>query len=173
MNLVNCTFELNAHAILEIFNDAILNSTALYEYKPRTMETMQTWFATKATNRFPVIGAVNDAGELMGFASYGTFRAFPANKYSVEHSVYVHANHRGQGVSVVLMKALIERARAAELHTLIGGIDAANTTSIALHEKLGFTHSGTVRHAAFKFGRWLDLAFYQLLLDTPSTPVDG
>ncbi|TAG45380.1 MAG: N-acetyltransferase family protein [Betaproteobacteria bacterium] len=173
MNLVNCTFELHAHAILEIFNDAILNSTALYEYKPRTMETMQAWFATKATNRFPVIGAVNGAGELMGFASYGTFRAFPANKYSVEHSVYVHANHRGQGVSVVLMKALIERARAAELHALIGGIDAANTTSIALHEKLGFTHSGTIRHAAFKFGRWLDLAFYQLLLDTPSTPVDG
>jgi L-amino acid N-acyltransferase len=173
MKLVDCTFDPHAPAILEIFNDAILNSTALYEYKPRTMETMQTWFATKATNRFPVIGAVNDAGALMGFASYGAFRAFPANKYSVEHSVYVHANHRGQGVSVVLMKALIERARAAELHTLIGGIDAANTTSIALHEKLGFTHAGTIRHAAFKFGRWLDLAFYQLLLDTPAQPVDG
>jgi L-amino acid N-acyltransferase len=173
MKLVDCTFDPHAPRILEIFNDAIANSTALYEYKPRTMETMQTWFAAKATNRFPVIGAVNDAGELMGFASYGTFRAFPANKYSVEHSVYVDANHRGQGVSVVLMKALIERARAAELHTLIGGIDAANTTSIALHEKLGFTHAGTIRHAAFKFGRWLDLAFYQLLLDTPAQPVDG
>ncbi len=173
MTLIDCTFEAHAPAILEIFNDAILNSTALYEYKPRTMDTMTHWFSVKTANQFPVIGAVDESGALMGFASYGTFRAFPANKYSVEHSVYVHAAHRGKGVSVVLMKALIERARAANLHTLIGGIDAANSTSIALHEKIGFTHSGTIRHAAFKFGRWLDLAFYQLILETPVAPVDG
>jgi L-amino acid N-acyltransferase len=84
MKLIDCTFERHAAAILDIFNDAILNTTALYEYKPRTMETMKTWFATKETNRFPVIGAVSEAGELMGFASWGTFRAFPANKYTVE-----------------------------------------------------------------------------------------
>lgn len=159
--------------MLDIFNDAILNSTALYEYQPRTMETMKTWFATKTANRFPVIGAVNAAGELTGFASWGTFRAFPANKYTVEHSVYVQQDHRGQGVSLALMRALIARAVDAQLHTLIGGIDADNAVSIKLHEKLGFTHAGTIRHAAFKFGRWLDLAFYQLILDTPTHPVDG
>lgn len=173
MKLIDCNFEQHAAAILDIFNDAIANSTALYEYKPRTMETMRTWFATKQANRFPVIGAVDESGALIGFASYGTFRAFPANKYTVEHSVYVQKDQRGKGVSVTLMKAIIERARAAELHTLIGGIDAANAVSIALHEKLGFTHAGTIKHAAFKFGRWLDLAFYQLILDTPSDPVDG
>jgi L-amino acid N-acyltransferase len=173
VKLIDCNFEQHATAILDIFNDAIANSTALYEYKPRTMETMRTWFATKQANRFPVIGAVDESGALIGFASYGTFRAFPANKYTVEHSVYVQKDHRGKGVSVALMKAIIERARAAELHTLIGGIDAANAVSIALHEKLGFTHAGTIKHAAFKFGRWLDLAFYQLILDTPSNPVDG
>jgi L-amino acid N-acyltransferase len=173
VKLVDCTFEQHAAAILEIFNDAILNSSALYEYKPRTMETMKTWFATKAANRFPVLGAIDEAGALMGFASYGTFRAFPANKYSVEHSVYVQQAHRGKGVSVGLMNALIERARGAELHTLIGGIDAKNSASIALHEKLGFKHAGTIEHAAFKFDRWLDLAFYQLILNTPSHPVDG
>jgi L-amino acid N-acyltransferase len=173
VKLIDCNFEQHAAAILDIFNDAIANSTALYEYKPRTMETMRTWFATKQANRFPVIGAVDESGALIGFASYGTFRAFPANKYTVEHSVYVQKDHRGKGVSVALMKAIIERARTAELHTLIGGIDAANAVSIALHEKLGFTHAGTIKHAAFKFGRWLDLAFYQLILDTPSNPVDG
>jgi L-amino acid N-acyltransferase len=173
VKLIDCNFEQHATAILDIFNDAIANSTALYEYKPRTMETMRTWFATKQANRFPVIGAVDESGALIGFASYGTFRAFPANKYTVEHSVYVQKDHRGKGVSVALMKAIIERARTAELHTLIGGIDAANAVSIALHEKLGFTHAGTIKHAAFKFGRWLDLAFYQLILDTPSNPVDG
>jgi L-amino acid N-acyltransferase len=173
MKLIDCTFERHAAAILDIFNDAILNTTALYEYKPRTMETMKTWFATKETNRFPVIGAVSEAGELMGFASWGTFRAFPANKYTVEHSVYVHKDHRGKGVSLVLMNAVVAKAREAQLHTLIGGIDAANEVSIALHKKLGFAHAGTIKHAAFKFGRWLDLAFYQLLLDTPTNPIDG
>jgi L-amino acid N-acyltransferase len=173
MKLVNCDYEQHAASILEIFNDAIANSTALYEYKPRTMETMKTWFATKEVNRFPVIGAIDEEGALLGFASYGTFRAFPANKYTVEHSVYVEKNHRGRGVSKVLLNAVIDQARASELHTLIGGIDAANSVSIALHEKLGFTHAGTIRHAAFKFGRWLDLAFYQLVLDTPANPVDS
>ncbi len=173
MKLIDCTFDQHANAILEIFNDAIANSTALYEYKPRTMETMTHWFATKTANRFPVIGAVNDDGTLLGFASWGSFRAFPANKYTVEHSVYVQKNHRGQGVSNALMQSLIARARAAQLHTLIGGIDAANNVSISLHKKMGFTHAGTIRHAAFKFDRWLDLAFYQLILETPTHPVDG
>jgi L-amino acid N-acyltransferase len=173
VKLVDCNFEQHAAAILDIFNDAIANSTALYEYKPRTMDTMRTWFATKEASRFPVIGAVADAGALMGFASYGAFRAFPANKYTVEHSVYVQKDHRGKGVSIALMNAIVARAKAAELHTLIGGIDAANAVSIALHEKLGFTHAGTIKHAAFKFNRWLNLAFYQLILDTPANPVDG
>ncbi len=173
MKLVECNFDQHAAAILDIFNDAIAHSTALYEYKPRTMETMKAWFATKEANRFPVIGAINEVGELMGFASWGTFRAFPANKYTAEHSVYVQKDHRGKGVSTDLMNAITARAHEAQLHTLIGGIDAANTVSIALHEKLGFTHAGTIKHAAFKFGRWLDLAFYQLILDTPTNPVDG
>jgi L-amino acid N-acyltransferase len=173
MQLVQCSYDAHAADILAIFNDAIANSTALYEYKPRTLETMKTWFGTKEAHRFPVIGAVNESGTLMGFASYGTFRAFPANKYTVEHSVYVEQSFRGQGVSLVLMNSIIAKAREANLHTLIGGIDAANEVSIALHKKLGFAHAGTIQHAAFKFGRWLDLAFYQLILDTPTNPVDG
>jgi L-amino acid N-acyltransferase len=173
VKLVDCIFEQHAAEILDIFNDAILNTTALYEYNPRTMDTMKTWFAVKQANRFPVIGAVDERGGLMGFASYGTFRAFPANKYTVEHSVYVEKSHRGKGASVTLLQAIIERARVADLHTLVGGIDAANDVSIALHRKMGFDHAGTIRHAAFKFGRWLDLAFYQLILETPMNPVDG
>jgi phosphinothricin acetyltransferase len=73
----------------------------------------------------------------------------------------------------VLMRALIEAAREREVHVMVGGIDVANTGSIALHESLGFAHAGTIRQAAFKFGRWLDLGFYQLILETPRTPVDG
>ena len=159
--------------MLVIFNDAIVNSTALYDYKPRTMESMASWFEAKAKGGFPVIGMENGAGDLMGFASFGTFRAWPAYKYSVEHSVYVDARFRGQGVGRRLLEELIAAARARYFHVLIGGIDAANTVSIALHERLGFTHCGTVRQAGFKFGRWLDLAFYQLILATPLQPCDG
>ena len=168
-----CTYDAHATSILEIFNDAIANSTALYEYNPRTMETMALWFKTKTAGSFPVIGAVDETGTLLGFASYGTFRAFPAFKYSVEHSVYVHPSHRGTGIGRALLAQVIDAARGQDLHLVIGGIDAENVSSIALHESMGFTHSGTLKEAGFKIGRWLDLAFYQLKLESPSWPVDG
>lgn len=171
--LIDCTEAEHADAILAILNEAIVNSTALYDYVPRPPEAMKAWFATKRANGFPVVGAVNDSGTLIGFASYGTFRAFPAYKYTVEHSVYVHHEHRGQGLGKVLIGELIRRARAANLHALVGCIDAGNAGSIALHKSLGFAHAGTFPQVGFKFGRWLDAAFYQLLLDTPASPVDG
>jgi L-amino acid N-acyltransferase len=174
MKIIACNVHTHAAPILEIFNDAILNSTALYEYKPRTMETMAQWFKNKEAGNFPVIGAVDEAtGALLGFASYGTFRAFPAFKYSVEHSVYVHREHQGKGVGRALLQHVIDAAIAQNIHVLVGGIDTANAGSIALHERLGFSHSGTITEAGFKFGRWLDLAFYQRILATPTQPVDG
>jgi len=173
MKRVDCTYERHAGAILAILNEAIVNSTALYDYKPRTLDNMGTWFQAKQAGHYPVIGLEDAAGTLLGFASYGSFRAFPAYKYTVEHSVYVHQDHRGRGLGRQLLQAVIARARAQEVHVLVGGIDAANTASIALHTQLGFTPCGVVRQAGFKFGRWLDLAFYQLILDTPAQPVDG
>jgi phosphinothricin acetyltransferase len=173
MILLDCSFERHAGAILDIFNDAILTSTALYDYKPRTAESMQAWFDVKRKGDFPVIGFEDEDGQLMGFASYGTFRAYPAFKYSVEHSVYVDKRYRGRGLGIGLLRALIERAREQDYHMLVGAIDSTNRASCALHEKLGFTHAGTIRQAGFKFGRWLDLVFYQLLLDTPAHPADG
>ena len=137
------------------------------------MDNMVSWFKNKELGQYPVIGIENESGELMGFASYGSFRAYPANKYTLEHSVYVAAPFRGKGIAQTLMQRLIELAQAQNYHTLIGSIDASNQGSIALHEKLGFTHAGTIRHAGFKFGDWLDLAFYQLLLPTPLQPIDG
>jgi len=173
MHFVSCTPDQHALSILDILNEAIVHSTALYDYQPRTPQSMDAWFKAKQAGSFPVIGALDDDDRLLGFASYGTFRAWPAYKYSVEHSVYVHRDHRGQGVGRALMNELIAAARAQELHVMVGGIDVANTGSIALHRSLGFEHAGTIRQAGFKFGRWLDLAFYQLLLDTPAQPVDG
>jgi len=173
MRIVQCNQERHAEQILAIFNDAILNSTALYDYKPRTIEMMTAWFDAKLKGEFPVIGVENDSGELMGFGSYGTFRAWPAYKYSVEHSVYVDAPFRGQGIGKRVLQEIIAAAQEQNYHILVGGIDAANSVSIRLHESLGFVHCGTIRQAGFKFGQWLDLLFYELILSTPSDPTDG
>ena len=173
MKIVPCESRRHSDAILAILNDAIANSTALYDYKPRTPQNMVGWFEAKAKGQYPVIGVENDAGELQGFASYGAFRAWPAYKYTVEHSVYVDARFRGQGLGRVLLQAIIAAAGKQDFHVMVGGIDASNAVSIRLHESLGFTPCGIVRHAGFKFGRWLDLAFYQLILKTPAAPVDG
>ncbi len=159
MHIVDCSQARHASAILDIFNEAIATSNALYDYRPRPPESMVGWFATKQAGGFPVIGVEDADGTLMGFASYGTFRAWPAFKYSVEHSIYVHCDHRGKGLGRLLLQALIAAAQARGVHVLVGGIDASNQASIALHEQFGFTHAGTVREAGFKFGRWLDLAF--------------
>lgn len=171
--LVPCTFERHAAAILDILNDAIVYSTALYDYQPRQMQNMVTWFEAKRAGNFPVIGIEDAQGTLLAFGSYGTFRAFPAYKYTVEHSVYVHKDHRGHGLGSQVMQSLIAAAQDQQLHAMVGAIDASNAGSRALHEGLGFQHVGTLPQVGFKFGRWLDLAFYQLLLDTPADPVDG
>ncbi|MGU7781175.1 N-acetyltransferase family protein [Burkholderia sp. PU8-34] len=173
VRLIDCSEAEHAAAILEILNDAIVNSTALYDYVPRPPEAMTTWFAAKRAGGFPVVGAVDASGTLLGFASWGTFRAFPAYKYTVEHSVYVHHAQRGRGLGERLLRELIRRARDAQVHVLVGCIDATNAGSIALHTRLGFTHAGTLTQVGFKFGRWLDAAFYQLNLETPAQPHDG
>ena len=172
MNLINCDTS-HSGPILAILNEAIANSTALYDYHPRTPDMMAAWFDAKRRGRFPVIGVISGDGELMGFASYGTFRAWPAYKYTVEHSVYVDSECRGRGVGRLLLEALIERAKAQNYHVLIGGIDGDNAVSIEMHKKFGFSFCGEIREAGFKFGRWLHLHFYQLILSTPTDPVEG
>ena len=173
MQIIACTFAEHADVILEIFNDAIATTTALYAYQPRTKEFMSDWFEAKEKQSFPVIGCQDGAGHLAGFASYGHFRQWPGYKYTIENSVYVHRDFRGRGVGMFLMQALIARAVEQEFHTMVAGIDAKNSASIALHKKLGFFHCGTIQHAGYKFSTWRDLAFYQLLLATPANPLEG
>ena len=170
--VIRCT-EAHLPAIRAIYNDAILNSTALYEYVPRTEEVMRDWFAARTRDGVPVLGIEWEPGVLAGFATWGPFRPRAAYKYSAEHSVYVDERFRGEGVGRQLLQALIGEAKKRDIHMLIAGIDATNVASVALHSSLGFRCCGTVREAGYKFGRWLDLEFWQLILPTPEHPVDG
>ena len=172
MRIIACE-RAHSGAVLAILNEAIENSTALYDYRLRTPAMMDAWYDAKEQAGHPIIGVVDAAGQLLGFGSYGPFRAWPAYKYSVEHSLYVERAHRGQGIGRLLLAELIAAATRQDYHMLIGGIDAQNTASIALHRRLGFQQCGHIRHAGFKFNRWLDLTLHQLLLKTPAHPVDG
>jgi L-amino acid N-acyltransferase len=164
-----CT-EAHLPEITEILNEAILNTTAIYDYKPRTLESMKNWFAEKQSGNYPVTGIFDHREMLLVFATYGPFRNRPAYKYSAEHSLYVRLDMRGKGLGKRLLREIIRAAEMQQYHALIGGIDASNKVSIMLHEHEGFVHCGTIRQAGYKFGRWLDLAFYQLLLKTPVDP---
>lgn len=159
-------------AILEIFNHAILHSTAVYSYEPYTPIQLEAWFEEKQVNNFPVLVSTLQ-NEVTGFVTYGTFRLRPAYKYSMEHSIYVHPNYRQQGIAKLLMKQIIEVAIQANLHTLIGGIDAENVVSIHFHKEFGFKEVGNLKQVGYKFGKWLDLVFMQLILPTPQNPVEG
>lgn len=159
-------------AILAIYNHAIETTTAVFTYVPHTLAMRQEWFADKQAKGYPVLVAEIE-GEVVGFATYGPFRAWPAYRYSIEHSVYVAQSARRQGIARQLMAVLLSRARAQEFHVVIGGIVAENTPSLALHEGLGFEKVAHFKQVGYKFGRWLDLTFMQVVLDTPREPVEG
>jgi len=149
--------------ILAIYNEVIRNSTAVYSEVEFTEARGEQWLAAKADQGFPFIVALKDSG-VVGFGTFGEFRAWPCYQYTVEHSLHVRADRRGQGIGRVLLIELIERARAMRKHAMIAGIDAHNAASIGLHESLGFTFAGRFREVGFKFQRWLDLVFLERLL---------
>lgn len=155
--------------ILTIYNDAILNTTAVYDYKPHTIDMRLNWFKEKQSNNIPVL--VSDvSGTVAGFASYGPFRAWAAYKYAVEHSVYVHPDFRRCGIAKKLLQELIHQATQREIHTMVAGIDADNKLSLDLHQKLGFEKIGQMKEVGYKFGKWLDLVFMQRILQNTFEP---
>ena len=115
-----CVIE-DLEEILEIHNHEIINSTALYEYESASMAYMRKWFTEKQVRDFPVFVAEH-LGEVAGYATYGTFRTRPAYKYTVEHSVYVHHKHRGNGIGGMLLVNLIQSAKEQGFHVMVGGM---------------------------------------------------
>lgn len=151
-------------AILEIYNEAVLNTTASYDYEPRTLEHRVAWFEDHAKQNYPVFVAANSEGRVIGWSSLSRYHDRPGYRFTVENSVYVAADQRGRGVGKMLMKPLVDAARERGLRAIIAAIDAANEPSIRLHAAFGFERAGHFREVGFKFGRWLDVVYMQLLL---------
>lgn len=172
MITIRTASEADLPALLAIYNQIILHTTAVYTYEPQTMEARKAWYADKLKAGYPVFVA-EEEGRVVGFSSYGPFRAWPAYKYTIENSVYVTEDQRGKGIGKLLVRPLIESARAQGFHAIIAGIDASNDSSIRLHAAFGFLEVAHFRQVGYKFGRWLDLKFLELLLETPANPVEG
>jgi phosphinothricin acetyltransferase len=156
--------------VAAIYNDAVEHTTAIWNETVTNVENRRAWLADRKRAGYPVLVAVSVDGEVLGYASFGDWRAWDGYRHTVEHSVYIRADQRGSGIAKALMAALIERARAIGKHVMVAGIEAGNTGSIRLHERLGFEYVGLLREVGTKFGRWLDLAFMQLTLDERTAP---
>ena len=147
-------------AILAIYNDAVVNTTAIWNDALVDLANRQAWFDGRVRQNYPVLVAEAEA-TVVGYGSFGDFRAFDGYRFSVEHSVYVLEGARRRGVASALLDALIERARDLGKHVMIAGIAGDNLASLKLHAKRGFTETGRMPEVGFKFGRWLDLVFMQ------------
>ncbi|HET9552243.1 MAG TPA: GNAT family N-acetyltransferase [Anaeromyxobacteraceae bacterium] len=160
-------------AILEIYNEVIATSTAVYSLVPSTLEDRRAWFQARTGGGYPVLVAAGPDG-VLGFSTFGEFRgAWAGYRYSVEHSVHVRADQRGRGVGSRLIEALFPYAAAMGKHVILGAIDAANEGSLRLHERLGFERVAHFREVGHKFGRWLDLVFVQRFVDGAGAPRQG
>jgi L-amino acid N-acyltransferase len=166
MPIVRDATEGDLPAVLAIYNEVIAASTAVYALEPATFDERRLWFSSRRVTGFPVLVAVGPDGDVRGFASFGEWRgAWPGYRYTVEHSVHVRHDVRGQGLGRALVESLFPLALVLGKHVMIGGIDAANDASIRFHERLGFERVAHFREVGHKFGRWLDLVFMQRFLD--------
>jgi L-amino acid N-acyltransferase YncA len=141
-----------------------MNTTASYDYEPNTLEQRTQWFDHHAHDGLPILVAVNPADAVVGWGSLSKFRDRIGYQYTLEHSVYVAADRRGQGIGSLMLQSLIDTACAMGKHVLIGGVDASNEASLRLHRAYGFEEVARFKQVGYKFNRWLDVIFFQRFL---------
>ena len=156
--------EADLPGILDIYNDAVLHTTASYDYEPRTLEHRRTWFKDHQRDNYPVFVAVEKDGLVAGWSALNPYHARIGYRFTSENSVYVAANRRGQGIGRALLGPLLEAGKARGLHAILAVIDADNEASIRLHAQFGFEKVGLFKQVGFKFGRWLDVVYMEKLL---------
>lgn len=149
--------------ILDIYNDAIRRLTATFDLEEKTLEERKAWFGHYG-GRHPLIVAEVD-GEIAGYSSLSVFREKEAFQSTTELSLYIAEKHRGQGIGKALMTEILKLAREKGFHTVISGITAGNEVSVRMHEQFHFDYVGRFREVGKKFGQWLDVDFYQLMLE--------
>jgi L-amino acid N-acyltransferase YncA len=153
--------------ILALSNRLVPVDATTWTERLETIEERRGWFEHKQADGWPVLVADLD-GRVVGFATFGEFRdnaKWEGYRFTGELTIHVAPDHHGAGVGRLLMEALVERARAAGLHTLVAAVDGANEGSIRFHERLGFVQTARLPQVGFKFGRWHDLVLLQRVVD--------
>lgn len=149
--------------ILDIYNYEVLHSTSTFALRPRNLAQRMEWFERHTGSHPLIVAEVNE--KAVGYACLSSYRELEAYDGTVELSVYVSHHYRGYGIGKALMEELLRMAREDEnIHTVVSVITGGNEISIRMHEKFGFVHCGTIREAGKKFGRWLDIDNYQLMV---------
>lgn len=156
--------------ILQIYNDAVRNSTAIWNDRLVDLDERRTWLAERHAQGYPVLVAVDERQQVIGYASFAPWRPHDGFRHTVENSVYVRPDQRGSGVGRSLMLTLIECARQLGKHVMVAAIESENRASVHMHQQLGFMHVGQMRQVGCKFDRWLDLTLMQLNLNRTSAP---
>jgi L-amino acid N-acyltransferase YncA len=168
--LIRDALQADLKGILDIYNDAVLNTTAIWNEQAVDLTNRKVWFDARQAQGYPILVMADAGNEVLGYASFGDWRPFDGFRHTVEHSVYVRSDQRGNGLGPKLMQALIERARACDKHIMVAAIESGNSASVSLHERLGFIVTGQMAEVGTKFGRWLDLTFMQLNLTPNAAP---
>jgi phosphinothricin acetyltransferase len=153
----------DAAAIRDIYNLEVSESTVTFDMVPRTLDQQVAWI-DEHSGGHPAIVAVDRDGTVIGFGSLSVYKDRPAYATTVEDSVYVHREHRGQGIGKLLLAELVRLGRDHGFHALIARIVGGHDASIALHTSCGFEHVGVEREVGRKFNKWLDVVEMQLLL---------
>lgn len=153
----------DCQGILDIYNDAVLKTTASYDEEPRPLQHRLDWFDAHERDRMPVFVAEerpeDSQPRIVGWSALNKYHDRAGYRFTAENSVYVAEEFRGCGLGGRLLEPLIPAARERGLHVIIAVIDAANEPSLRLHARFGFEHAGLFREVGFKFGRWLDVAY--------------
>ncbi|MGH8977934.1 MAG: GNAT family N-acetyltransferase [Acidimicrobiia bacterium] len=152
----------DAEAIRRIYNVEVLESTVTFDLVPRSLDEQVAWI-DEHSGSHPAIVAL-DGNDVIGFASLSPYRPRPAYTTTVEDSVYVQRDRRGDGVGALLLGDLVERARVHGFHSVIGRIVGGHEASIKLHARCGFVEVGTEHEVGRKFNRWLDVVLMQRML---------
>ena len=148
--------------IAEIYNDAVLNSTATFDTEPLVGARMTEWFQRHGES-FPIIVA-DDGEQIVGWASLSRYSVRPAYDITAEISFYVRAGHRGGGIGRRLGDDAIARARNLGFHSLIARVADESEASLHLFESFGFAKAGFLQEAGEKFGRRIGVFFLQKML---------
>lgn len=151
-------------AMLEIYNEVILSSPVTFDLVEQSLENRKQWFE-QFNEQYPIFVA-EQAGEILGYACLTKFRPKPAYASTVEDSIYLKSKARGQGIGSMLLASLVNEAKKNNHHSIIAVIANDEPSSVKLHKKFGYEKTGFIREAGYKFDRWHDIHFYQLVLDT-------